>query len=143
MNEKLSQKELWRNRWLSCLNELTSIELQQKSWMNKSNTNPHWSFVEFMCSYFDDLGIENQYEYQLKENWVTQNEFEIIQKWHDSLDKYDSPTNDDYEVVEILKDKKWQMIIVEGKKATTELSKFLNNTEKQILVEEIDYTKYL
>jgi hypothetical protein len=143
MNEKLNQKELWRNRWLSCLNELTSFELQQKSWTDKSNTNPHWSFVEFMCSYFDDLGIDNQYEYQLKENWITKNEFEIIHKWHELLDEYNSPTNDDYKVVEILKDKKWQMIIEEGKKAKNELSKILKNKQKQILVEEIDYTKYL
>ena len=80
MNEKQSQKGLWRNRWLRCVNELTSFELQQKSWVDKSNTNPYWSFVEFMCSYFDDLGIDNQYDYQLKENWITKNEFEIIQK---------------------------------------------------------------
>lgn len=143
MNENLNQKEQWRNRWLSCLNELTSLELQQKSWTDKSNTNPHWSFVEFMCSYFDDLGIDNQYEYQLKEKWITKNEFEIIQKWHELLDKYNSPTNDDYKVVEILKDKNWQLIVKEGQKAKNELSKILNNSEKQILVEEIDYTKYL
>jgi hypothetical protein len=143
MNEKQSQKGLWRNRWLSCVNELTSFELQQKSWIDKSNTNPHWSFVEFMCSYFDDLGIDNQYDYQLKENWITKNEFEIIQKWHKLLDNYESPTNDDYDVVEILKDRKWQMIVEEGRNAKTELSKTLNNAEKQILIDEIDYLKYL
>jgi len=48
MNEKRTQKELWRDRWLSCINELTSIELQRKSWLDKSNTNPHWTFVEFI-----------------------------------------------------------------------------------------------
>ena len=77
MKDREKHKEQWRSRWLSCLNELTSIELQKKSWVDKSNTNPHWSFVEFMCSYFDDLAIDNQYEYPLTENWITKNEFEI------------------------------------------------------------------
>lgn len=143
MKDRETHKEQWRSRWLSCLNELTSIKLQQKSWVDKSNTNPHWSFVEFMCSYFDDLAIDNQYEYPLTENWITKNEFEIIKKWHGLLDKYDSPSNDDYDVVNILKDRNWQLIVEEGQKAKIELSKIISNSEKQILNEEIDYTKFL
>ena len=135
------EKDKWRERWLSCLNKLTSFELQQKSWVDKSNTNQHWSFVEFICSYFDDLGIGNKYENQLKENWITKKEFETIQKWHELLHKYDSPNNDDYDDVEILNDKRWQIIVEKGQKAKTELSKILNNSEKQILVEKIDYRK--
>ena len=143
MKDREKHKEQWRSRWLSCLNELTSIELQKKSWVDKSNTNPHWSFVEFMCSYFDDLAIDNQYEYPLTENWITKNEFEIIKKWHGLLDKYDSPSNDNYDVVNILEDRKWQLIVEEGQKAKIELSKIISNSEKQILNEEIDYTKFL
>ena len=48
-------RDAWRQRWLSSFNELTSIELQQKSWLDRFNKNSHWSFVEFMCSYFDNL----------------------------------------------------------------------------------------
>ena len=143
MKDREKHKEQWRSRWLSCLNELTSIELQKKSWVDKSNTNPHWSFVEFMCSYFDDLAIDNQYEYPLTENWITKNEFEIIKKWHGLLDKYDSPSNDGYDVVNILEDRNWQLIVEEGQKAKIELSKIISNSEKQILNEEIDYTKFL
>lgn len=135
------QKELWRNRWLSCINELTSLELQRESWLDKTNSNPHWSFVEFMCSYFDDLGIDNSYKYQLKEDWISKNEFEIIKMWHDLLDKYDPPTNDDYDVEAILEDKEWQLIVIEGQNAKSELSKSLSEEENQILIEEIDYTQ--
>jgi hypothetical protein len=137
------QKELWRNRWLSCINELTSLELQRKSWLDKSNTNPHWSFVEFMCSYFDDLVIDNNYKELLNEGWISKSEFEIIQSWHGLLDKYDSPNNEDYDLEAILADKKWQQIVKEGEKAKSELSRLLSKDENQILNEEIDYTKYM
>jgi|GEM_PF-5637445 hypothetical protein len=60
-----NDKHLWIERWLGCINELTSLDFQKISWFNRTHTNPHWSFVEFMCSYFDDLAIDEYYEYQL------------------------------------------------------------------------------
>jgi len=136
------QRKLWRNRWLSCINELTSFELQKKSWIDEINSNPHWSFVEFMCNYFDDLGIDNNYEYQLKKEWVSEKELETIIKWHELLDKYNSPKNDDSNHLSIIEDKTWKLIIQEGKKAVSELLKDLSENEIQILTEEIDYTKF-
>lgn len=132
MTKEQSQKELWRNRWLRCINELTSYNLQLKSWLDSSNANPHWSFIEFMCSYFDDLVIDNDYEYQLKENWISEPEFEIIREWHNLLDKYDSPNNDDHNREGILNDEKWKMIVKLGQEAKIELSRILKNEEKQI-----------
>ena len=137
------QKELWRNRWFSCINELTSLKLQKQSWFDKRNSNPHWSFVEFVCSYFDDLGIDNNYEYQLNQGWITKTELDSIQTWHELLDKYDSPKNDDYDVEAIITDKNWLMIIEEGEKAKNELSKIISDEEKRILFEEIDYKRGL
>jgi hypothetical protein len=141
MNDE--QKQLWRNRWLNCINELTSLDLQRKSWLDKSNTNPHWTFVEFMCSYFDDLGFEKNYENEIADGWISESEFESIRIWHKLLDKYDSPSNDDYDVEAILADKEWQMIVEKGKNAKIELSRLLRKEEYDILNEEIDYTKYM
>ncbi len=135
------QRELWRNRWLSCLNELTSLKLQRESWLDKTNSNPHWSFVEFMCSYFDDLGIDNNYEYQLKKEWISKKEFETIKQWHELLDKYNSPKNNDYNHTSIIEDNTWELIIQEGLKAIRELYKNLSKKEIQILTEVIDFQK--
>ncbi|GAA0873892.1 hypothetical protein GCM10009118_03000 [Wandonia haliotis] len=95
-----------------------------------------------MCSYFDDLGIDNNYEYQLKQGWITKTEFDSILAWHQLLDKYDSPNKDDYDVEAILTDKKWRMIIEEGEKAKNELSAIISDEEKRVLFEEIDYKQY-
>lgn len=135
------QRELWRNRWLSCLNELTPLKLQRESWLDKTNSNPHWSFVEFMCSYFDDLGIDNNYEYQLKKEWISKKEFETIKQWHELLDKYNSPKNNDYNHTSIIEDNTWELIIQEGLKAIRELYKNLSKKEIQILTEVIDFQK--
>lgn len=138
------QKELWRKRWLESINELTSLTLQKQSWLDKTNkSNPHWSFVEFRCCYFDDLGIYNDYDYQLKNEWITKKEFDIIKPWHKMMDQYNSPKNDDYDVEAILADKNWLSIIEVGEKTKKELSKVINQKEKEILFENVDYTKYL
>ena len=138
-----NDKNLWRERWLSCINELTSLDLQKKSWLDKTNTNPHWSFVEFMNCYFDDLAIDDNYKYQLDKGWVTKKEYEIIKSWHIALDKYNSPKNDNYDNEAILNDPKWMEILQIGLAIKNELTKTLNETERQFLNEEIDYLKFI
>jgi hypothetical protein len=136
------QKENWRKRWLSSINELTSIELQRKSWLDKENTNPHWSFVEFMCSYFDDLVIDDNYKYQIEKNWISKDEHLIISDWHSKLDKYEAPNKDDYNIVGILEDDNWLNIVEIGRAAKEKLVNQLTKDEKEILIETIDYTRY-
>lgn len=136
-------KGLWRERWLNCINQLTSFDLQKISWVDKTHKNLHWSFVEFICSYFDDLAIDDNYKWQLDKGWVTNKEFEIIENWHIALDNYKSPNNDDYDNEAILNDPIWKEILQIGIKARNELEKILNDTERQFLTEEIDYLKYI
>lgn len=138
-----NDRNLWRERWLGCINELTSLDLQKKSWLDRTHKNPHWSFVEFMCSYFDDLAINENYKYQLDKNWVTKKEYEIIEDWQIALDKYNSPKKDDYDNEAILNDPKWLEILQIGVATRNNLAKILNDTERQFLTEEIDYLKYI
>ncbi|MGB1205857.1 MAG: hypothetical protein ACPG5B_09435 [Chitinophagales bacterium] len=133
------QKQLWRNRWLSCLNELTSIELQKTSWLDKSTTNPHWSYVEFMCSYFDDLAIDNNYEEQLKNGYISKEEYLIIKDWHIKLDNYNEPNGDCDNREAILKDKKWLRIVNEGFEIRKKMENFLNSKEIEILNKNSEY----
>ena len=136
-------KTLWREKWLFYINELTSLKLQKKSWLDKTQTNPHWSFVEFMCSYFDDLAIDDNYKYQLDKRWLTKKEFEIIKNWHIALDNYNSPKDDNYDNEVIVNDPNWIEISQLGFATRDELTKVLNESERQILNEEIDYLKYI
>jgi hypothetical protein len=128
-------KNLWRERWLGCINELTSLDLQKKSWLDKTPTNPHWSFVEFMCTYFDDLFPDDNYQYILKNGWITDEELRIISELHEALDKYNSPNNDDYDNEAILNDQKWLAIINLGQSVRAKLKNVLTADEIRILIE--------
>lgn len=134
-------KETWRQRWLESINELTSLDLQTKSWLNKKNTNPHWSFIEFMCCYFDDILFE-EYEQLVEDGWLSRNEYEIIKIWHELLDNYNSPNKDDYDNKAILDDINWRQILQKGIIAKNELLELLTLDERQYLTKEIDYLKY-
>lgn len=136
-----NHKDSWREKWLGCINKLTSLDLQKKSWLDRTHTNPHWSFAEFMCNYFDDLAIDDNYKDTLDKGWVTSQEFEIIKDWHEALDKYDSPKNDDYDNEAILKDPKWLDILKIGVSSKNKLAEIVSKSEKQILTEELDYSK--
>ncbi|MBK9732789.1 MAG: hypothetical protein IPO83_16175 [Chitinophagaceae bacterium] len=97
------EKEIWRERWLDCINELTSLNLQKKAWLDKANTNPHWSFVEFCSCYFDDLNIDDNYKYSIDNGWITGQEYEIIKDWHEALNRYNAPNNENHDHEAILK----------------------------------------
>ncbi len=130
-------KNLWRERWLACINELTSFDLQKRSWLDKTNTNPHWSFVEFLSNYFDDLGIEDSYEYPLEKGWLTSQEFEIIKDWHETLINYRSPRFEDYNHDAILNDPSWLAILQKGLDVKNRLALTLTEIEGKILTRDI------
>jgi hypothetical protein len=136
-------KNLWRERWLSSVNQLTSLNLQKKSWLDTAQTNPHWSFVEFMSCYFDDIGIDENYKYPIEREWLSKKEFEIIISWHEELDKYNSPKNDPYDHLAILEDPKWFEILQTGLTMKSRLASILNETEKKILTEEMNYLNFV
>jgi hypothetical protein len=126
-------REAWRERWLTSINELTSLDLQRKSWLDSANTNPHKSFAEFMHCYFVDLNLDNNYKYPLENGLVTHTEFEIISAWHKALDAYRPPNNEKGDEA-ILKDIKWIDIAVKGYAAKQELKKILPAHEIPFLV---------
>ncbi|TXF79220.1 hypothetical protein [Chryseobacterium sp.] len=138
-----NDKNLWRASWLGCINQLTSLELQKKSWNDRTHSNPHWSFVEFICCYFDDLVIHENYKYQLDNDWVTQKEYDLIEDWHTALAKYNPPKNDHFDNEAILNDPKWLEIIEIGVAAQNNLASILNDTERKLLTEETDYLKFI
>ncbi|MDP3681487.1 MAG: hypothetical protein Q8R22_11710 [Flavobacterium sp.] len=130
--------ENWRKKWFASINELTSLELQQKSWLNKQNTNPHWSFIEFTECYFDDLFVNDNYTHALNEGLINQQEYDVIKAWHEMLSEYVSPNEDDYNHNSILNDPNWIEVIELGLKMKKNLSEIINSEERLILEEKIN-----
>ena len=133
-------KENWRKRWLDSINELTSLELQRKSWLDFKNTNPHWSYVEFTGCYFDDLALSDKYKNEINIGYISEEEYELIKDWHKMLNEYEAPNKNSYDNEAILSDENWLKIINLGKKTKESLMFILNASEKQILQEQIKIT---
>lgn len=127
------EKTEWRILWLDSINELTTLELQEKSWRRKIiiTDSPHWSYGEFICCYFDDL-LYYEYSHFIKTNWITQEEYDIIKNWHNKLTKY-SPKNNNEHPNAILKDKDWLEIVTLGEKTRLRLIEVVPDFEKKYL----------
>ena len=55
-------RKIWRSNWLSAIRYVASIKDQNQHWIDPEQINPHWSFVELMCEYFDDLNLNEGYD---------------------------------------------------------------------------------
>ena len=132
--EPKMETETWRRTWILMIKDLTNLEYQKRTWLNQNNTNPYYSFVEFMCSYFDDLDLSDGYENSIKNGLVTQKEYESIFEWNKQLSEYDSPNNNDYDHKAILNDEKWINIVELGKKSIVNLKPELNKFERGLLI---------
>jgi hypothetical protein len=82
-NDASELRRLWRQNWLCCLLSLADFELQRERWLNKEITNPHWSYVEFMCKYFDDCCVKD-YALMIEEGLLSQPEFDCIKDFHEA-----------------------------------------------------------
>ncbi|MFT5064820.1 MAG: hypothetical protein ACJAXK_000453 [Yoonia sp.] len=102
-------RQIWRDQWLSSIQEFADIETQNRMWLDRSNTNPHWSFTELMCCYFDDLRLTD-YSAALSEGMVTHKEVAAVANFHQMAINYQSPTNE-YDFDRILADPKWLDVI--------------------------------
>jgi hypothetical protein len=136
---EISLRSQLRARWLSSINKLTSLELQQKSWLDINKDSLHWSFVEFCCMYLDDLSFNDTYSNWIEEGIITNKEYKTIKNWHEELLKYDAPQADHYNHRAILNDPLWQQIVQLGFTSKKRLAVLLNKEERIILIDKIHY----
>lgn len=127
-------KDTWRAKWLKCISELSAFELQRKKWL-KPDGNLHWSFTEFMNSYFDDLPLNNDRNYSdyIELGFVTQEEYNVLKEWHTKLENYQPPNSEDWNNVAVLNDPKWKTIVALGLEVKSELATLVNPQERGYL----------
>jgi hypothetical protein len=123
-------KPQWRRLWLSSLLSLADLELQRERWLNDKITNPVWTYVEFICGYFDDCLMGDDYPSLINRGWVRSNEYEAIKDFHHVLEGYNPPAGD-YDHQSILDDQKWLSITHIGKHAMEELRALIDDTAEQ------------
>ncbi len=106
-----ADRDGWRREWLYCLGRFADLPAQQAQWLDPQEANPHHTFVELLCSYFDDLlGGEPDYSMVLAEGLVTPPEAEAVAHFHDCVSDYHSPAGD-YDHRAILQDPAWHAVV--------------------------------
>jgi hypothetical protein len=134
--EKFSKEQFrsnWRKSWLQSLLGLADFDLQKERWLHKDITNPAWTYVEFMCGYFDDLQIRDagqDYEAIIKDGRVSKAEYECIKDFHQALSAYKDPNNDAYNVEAIISDPKWQRVVSIGAAAVKKLEPLITDPQE-------------
>jgi hypothetical protein len=122
----------WRLSWLGCIRELADLQEQRATWLNRENGNPHYSYVECCCSYFDDLslGEPDSYFMRMAEGIVGREEVAAVAQLHALLSAYSPPGDDDGDHSAILSDPGWQAITEEARRAIDRLSALLSEPEE-------------
>jgi hypothetical protein len=107
-----------RAQWLSALEEIADLELQRRMWLDPANTNPHWSYIEFVCSYPD----ADQLTGARSKGWLSPAEAELLPDFGRTLLAHHAPTGNDFDNEAVLKDPAWHTVSRAAQHALAALS---------------------
>lgn len=138
------QRRYWRLNWLSSVQAFCDTDVQQSRWCDPQEPNPHYSFVECMCCYFDDafVGEENAYLKLIERGHLTRDEASSVEEFHSLADAYQSPTQDDYDVKAILSDPAWHLVVSAAQNARHQLLRVLTEPdERRAIMQPLQWEK--
>ena len=117
----------WRARWLAAIREIADLREQRATWLNPEAENPHYTFIECMCCYFDELRLNRDESYwaRVEEGLLTIDEVAAVKPLHSMLSAYSSPTGDDCDHQAILSDPAWRAVTEEAKRTIGRLRDLL------------------
>ena len=95
------------------IEELSSVDLQEKMWLNQNNdTGRISSYAELMCSLYDDCFLELVLKKAMEKYGHSNNALNGLYKLSSLLNNYEEPyTNGHIDDELIIKDSNWQMIV--------------------------------
>jgi len=95
------------------IEELSSVDLQNKLWLNRNNdTGCISSYPELMCTLYDDCNLELVLRKAMEKYGYSNNALNELYKLSSLLNNYEEPYTDGYIDDElIIKDPKWQVIV--------------------------------
>ena len=126
-----------RNRWIESIFELAHYEFQNRLWIEADYENSVGDFTECVCSYFDDLNLDDGYFEFIENGIISESEFEIVSELHSEFDKYVENTKEtDLSDKDVLKDMEWVAVTNLGLKTWNRLKENMKSTsDKEKMVE--------
>src|SRR5262249_37673779 len=97
-----------------------------------------WSYVEIVCSYFDDVLADENYDRLVARGLVSVQETAIVKPLHELLERHEAPGGDEWNAQRILADPAWLAITDKAKATNLQLAALLNErAEKDVLLKPI------
>jgi hypothetical protein len=135
MTQNNELRRNWRINWLRSVQEVADRATQKRMWLDKENTNPHFSFVEYLCCYFNGLGLEDGYQRAVSGGLLTSGEAKAVAAFHSIFNAY-CPPNGDYDHEAILADPKWNDVVLGAQQAQAALLDIIDDTDERLSLTE-------
>ena len=135
-NEKLRPN--WRRNWLGSIQEFADLDTQQRLWLDPNISNPHYTWVEYICCYFDGLAVFDDpaalgdgYAVAREQGLITADEAAAVEPFHAILNAYEAPGKDDYDHQAILADPKWREVVAAANSAQSALIPLIHDPDER------------
>ena len=96
-----------RRLWFGSVYEIADVEYQRRTWLTPPDSSPHWSYVEFCCSYPD----ASQLQFARDRGHLSAKEFELLAALDEALVSHKAPGGNDYAHRTILEDPAWHAVV--------------------------------
>jgi len=136
------QRRRWRWQWLTAIGAFANAEVQRDRWTDPNERNPYFSFVECMCSYFDDalMSDEGAFERRMKAGHLSSEEAAVTVEFHAAAGAYGPPHDDDWAIKAILADPAWQKVVALAQEAQCRLLPLLSDQgDRAALTEPLEW----
>ena len=137
MSDQAELRTLWRRRWLSSIQEFADLATQRRRWLDPGEPSPHYSFVEYICCYFDDLHLTSDdggYGSAVADGYVTGREAATVAEFHALADAYEPPKGEEFEGERVLEDPNWLRVVEAARIAQAALLPLLTDAEERKLL---------
>jgi len=138
ITNQYSQEEVrrnWRKCWLRNLYDITSLQNQEEHWLAKRSGEMQ-TFVECMCSYFDDSSHGWSLEDLCEKGFLSKSEIEACRDFHNLANDYNPPISGDDE--DILGDPKWHAVVEAAQEIWKRLREIITSQEELAIMEDCD-----
>ena len=100
------------------IEELSSVDLQEKMWLNQNNDTGYISsYAELMCTLYDDINLELVLRKAMEKYGHSNNALNELYKLSSLLNDYEEPyTNGRIDDELIIKDSNWQVIVKQAQR---------------------------
>ena len=104
-----------RRQWFGSVYEIADLDYQRRTWLTPPTSSPHWSYVEFCCSYPD----AHQLQLARDHGHLSSREFDLLSAVGEAIRAHRA--NDDYDNAAILKDPGWHSVVAKAQTVRQQL----------------------